>query len=178
MKAVILAALMCVLYLVALTVGFRLSRGNTLRAQFMMRLFALTLPFGAAIHYLTPADLGFIPTPWHEPNQTLNLALFLFLYSATFLGGVLQLYNLADRGFSLRIVIDIDKSPDGYMTVDQVMKSYGAGSGIGWMYQKRIDDLTRLKFIEVRDGTIVATPAGRRVAARFSWLRRFLGVCA
>lgn len=176
MKAIILAAAMCAMYFAAMTFAFLFTRPETLRARLMLLLFAFTLPVGVAIHYLTPSDLGFLPYRWCEPDTMLDLAFFLFLYTAVFFGFILQLYNLADRGFSLRIVIDIDRSPDRYMTVEQIMTSYSAGQGISWMYQKRMDDLARLDLIRIGAGMAEATPAGRRVASRFTWLRRFLRV--
>lgn len=144
----------------------------------MLRLFLITLPAGAFIYYLTPDDLGFLPAQWCETGQVLGLGFFLFLYSAAFFGGLLQLYNLADRGFSLRIVIDIDRSSTGYMTAAEVVSSYSSGRGIGWMYQKRIDDLIRLNLIGVDNGMASPTASGRGMASRFSWLRRFLRVVA
>jgi hypothetical protein len=177
-KAVFLAAAMTIAYLLALTVGFRLLPAETLRARFMVRLFLLTLPASVAIHYVTPDNLGFLPVHWYETGYGVDLWFFLFLYSACFFGGLLQLYNLADRGFSLRIVIDIDNSPTGYMTVDEVVDSYSSGRGIEWMYQKRIDDLARLNLIAVDKGMVSPTLSGSRMASRFSWLRRFLKVAA
>src|SRR5947207_4205541 len=146
-KAVLLAAAMCVMYIVAVTAGFYLARPEALRARFMVILFLWTVPLGLAIHLMTPGDLGFLPAAWCEPNHFVDRMFFLFMYAAAFFGFILQLYNLADRGFSLRIVIDIDESPAGCMTIDQVMDSYSAGQGITWMYQKRLDDLIRLKLI-------------------------------
>jgi hypothetical protein len=169
---------MCFVYLAVMSLGLRLSGPEVLRARRLFRLFLLTLPLCALMYWVTPADLGIIPDPWLEANQLVEFGLMLFLYSAAFLGGILQLYNLADRGFSLRIAMDIHRSPCGCMTADDVVSSYSAGKGIVWMYQKRIDDLIRLNLAEVRDGTVTATAAGRRVAERFSWLRRFLRVVA
>ena len=128
------------------------------------------------VYYATPGDLGFIPAWLIEPNEGFGLGLLLFLCGTSFFGGILQLYSLTDRGFSLRIAIEIDNSADRSMTVDEVVRSYSAGKGINWMYQKRIDDLTRQKLIEVIDNEITPTVPGARVAGGFSWLRQFLRV--
>ena len=167
---------MATMYFAAMKVAFLFTRPETLKARLMVLLFGGTLPLGAVLHYLTPFDLGFLPATWCESDAVLDLAFFLFIYFATFFGFILQLYNLADRGFSLRIVMDIDQAPDGSMTVDQVMSSYSAGRGIGWMYQKRLDDLARLELIGVSGGIAAATPSGKRVASRFLKLRRFLRI--
>jgi hypothetical protein len=144
----------------------------------MVRFFLATLPAGALAYYFSPRDLWFIPTRWLEPNELVDFGFWLLLYVAAFFGGILQIYNLADRGFSLRIAIDIDQSPAGVMTADDLLNSYSQGKGIVWMYQKRIDDLIRLKLIEITGEIVEATPRGRSVAARFAWLRRFLQVTA
>jgi hypothetical protein len=177
-KAVALATAGTILYFLAVTMAFRLCPPDTLRARLMLRLFLLTAAAGVVVHLLTPADLGFLPAGWVEPGQLLDLAFFLFLYSAAFFGGTLQLYNLADRGFSLRIVIDMVESKSGYMSVGDVLTSYSAGQGIPWMYQKRLDDLVRINFLTIGQGQVVSTAAGRRVAQRFQFLRRFLRLAA
>ena len=176
MKAIVLAALMATMYFAAMTAAFLFARPETLKARLMVLLFGGTLPLGVALHYLTPFDLGFLPATWCESDTLLDLMFFLFIYCATFFGFILQLYNLADRGFSLRIVMDIDQAPDSSMTVDQVMTSYSAGRGIGWMYQKRIDDLARLELISINGSIAAATPPGERLARRFLKLRRFLRI--
>lgn len=178
MKGVILAAVMCLVYLIVMSVGLRLAGPAVLRARLLFRLFLLTLPLSALVYWVTPADLGFLPVAWLDANPTIEFGFLLFLYSSAFLGGILQLYNLADRGFSLRIAMDIHSSSRGSMTAEDVVRSYSAGKGIIWMYQKRIDDLIRLRLAEAADDTVRATAAGKRVAARFSWLRRFLRVVA
>ena len=175
MKAILVASAMCVVYLVLATVAFRLAGPDAKRVRLMTLLFLCTLPLVVAIHLLTPPDLGFIPPAFVE-NPNLELGFLVFLYCSSFFGGVLQLYNLADRGFSLRIAIDISQSDDGCMTVGEVIRSYSAGRGARWMYQKRIDDLVALKLVEIADDRVTATPKGLRVAGRFSWLRNFIGV--
>ncbi len=175
MKAIFLASAMCLVYLALVTVAFRLAASGAKRARLMTLLFLGTLPILVTLHLLTPPDLGFIPPALVE-NPEVELALLVFLYSSSFLGGVLQLYNLADRGFSLRIAIDISQSHVDGMTVTDVIQSYSDGKGINWMYQKRIDDLVELKLVEIEDDRVTATPEGLQVAARFSWLRNFIRV--
>jgi hypothetical protein len=175
-KAVLLATAMSAMYLVLVTVGFRMSRPGIRRARFMVRLFWATLAITAALYFATPSDLGFIPGSWLEKNKALEFCFLLFLLSACFFGGILQLYSLADRGFSLRIAIEVDSSPTGSMTVDEVIRSYSAGRGLNWMYQKRVEDMARLNLIHENQNTIGATPAGVKVGERFAKLRRFLRV--
>src|SRR5882757_6599084 len=101
---------MCVLYLFVVTIAFRLSRAHIRTAAFLTRLFLASLPVAVALYLLTPGDLGFLPPSLVEP-RVIEISFFLFLYSSLFFGGILQVYGLTDRGFSLRISIDINKSP-------------------------------------------------------------------
>ena len=96
------------------------------------------------------------------------------MWTAAFFGGILQLYNLADRGFSLRIVMDIDSSKRRALTLDEILRAYGAGRGIDWMYQKRLDDLVRHRLACIENHSVRNRPRGHRLAVAFGWLRRFL----
>ncbi|NMC77303.1 MAG: hypothetical protein GYA60_08455 [Candidatus Methanofastidiosa archaeon] len=100
----------------------------------------------------------------------------IFIYLALFGGGILQLYNLTDRGFSLRILIDILESKNGNLTQEEIMKNYGGGKGIDWMYQKRIDGMLDNNFVVVNDDIVRITPKGKKTAVVFSFLRKFLNL--
>jgi hypothetical protein len=100
----------------------------------------------------------------------------LFLYTAGFFGGVLQLYNLADRGFSLRILIDILHAPSGAMRLDDVMSGYGGGRGIAWMYRKRIDGMIATGLVVADASRLLLTARGRRAAHLLSLLQDFAHV--
>jgi hypothetical protein len=174
MKPVLLTLLMCAVYVTAMSIAFRVRRVNLRTAGFLTRLFLMTLPVAVAIYCLTPRDLGFLPASLIE-NPVLEIVFLLFIYSSIFFGGIQQVYWLADRGFSLRISIDIDKS-GGCMTVPEVIRSYSMGKGIKWMYQKRIDGLVEMKLIEAQGNAITVTASGRRVAVPLARVRRFLRI--
>jgi hypothetical protein len=173
MKGLVLAIGMSAAYLVVLTLIFRCWRIQA-RAAVMTCLYLLTLPVFLVLHLLTPADLGFLPGSLTEPHPLVDLVFGLLLWTAAFFGGILQLYNLADRGFSLRIIMDIERGKDGAMSVDDVLAAYSDGRGIGWMYQKRLDDLVRHRLARIEGGWISNRRKGRRLALLFGWLRRFL----
>lgn len=146
------------------------------RAKAMTGAFLVILPFLIAAIFLSPANLGFLPEGLASHFLWADLAFSLFLYTVGFFGGVLQLYNLADRGFSLRILIDVMESPGGRMSVDEVMRGYGAGRGIEWMYDKRIDGMTKTGLVIVDGDRMVLTTKGLRASGVFSWLQSFLRV--
>jgi hypothetical protein len=141
----------------------------------LLESFFIVLPLLVVSHLLTPSDLWILAPQLRIRPPALDLAFALFLYAAGFFGGILQLYNLAERGFSLRILIDVLHSPAGTMTLDQVMKHYGAGRGIAWMYDKRVADMAATGLVFLGNARLTLTRRGRRVAALFSWLQRFAG---
>ncbi|HWE52234.1 MAG TPA: hypothetical protein VG273_20735 [Bryobacteraceae bacterium] len=173
MKALLLAGGMCFVYVLAMTIAFRYARRNIRNAAFLTRLFFLTVPIAIVLYFFTPGDLGFLPDPLLE-NKAIEISFMLFVYGSCFFGGILQVYGLADRGFSLRISIDIEKSARGSLTVEEVIESYSMGRGTRWLYEKRTEGLETLNLIEVRGSIVRITPAGQRIAVPLAWLRRFL----
>src|ERR1051325_1099036 len=139
MKALLLAALATLVYLGLVTAIFR-GHGVRQRAALMVRLWRVTAPVVVVAYLVTPSDLGFLPADWADQPGWAGVLFLVLAYAAAVFGGVLQLYNLAERGFSLRILIDVDESPRGAMTAAEIMHEYGGGRGFGWMYQKRLDD--------------------------------------
>ena len=126
MKAILLAFMAGVLLLAIGTWLLRRKPGGKAGVT-LTGVFLAIVPVLAIAYLSTPASLGILPSSFLIPIPTLELAFCLFLYAAGFFGGVLQLYNLADRGFSLRILIDILHAPSRTMTLDEVMTGYSGG---------------------------------------------------
>ncbi len=171
MKAICLASAMTVMLFVVATLALRYKqsphRVRQLTLCYLACLVALALLWGQ-----TPEDLGFLAPGLLAEPRWLDLAAMLFFFSAAFFGGVLQLYNLADRGFSLRILIDLMEALEP-VDLDQMMTGYSRGRGISWMYRKRIDDLLAGGFIGKSAGSLALTPKGAAFAPLFARLRRF-----
>jgi hypothetical protein len=139
----------------------------------MARLYLTSLIPMYFAFLLIPAEASVWPSVpvLAIPN---NFAYLFVAYTAVVLGGILQLYNLADRGFSLRILIDLLKT--GPTTdVDAVISSYSGGRGIEWMLQKRLDDLVANRLIVVRDDNVNLTRRGKILARLYKWLRKLYG---
>jgi hypothetical protein len=170
LKGILLALGGTVVYLGLATLVLRVT-STPRRAAALLYLFLGTLPVLLVVHALTPPDLGILPADFTEGNPWIDRAVSLYLYAAAFFGGSLQLYNLAERGFSLRILIDVLESPSGEMTKEQIFRSYGGGRGIEWMYQKRIDGLREQLLIEPDASRLRTTRRGDRTAALFKRLR-------
>jgi hypothetical protein len=172
MKSLVLAALIMMAYVIVVIVVLRLWPGGR-RAAAMTTGFLATVPIFVAVHLLSPPDLGVLPPALAEPHDSASLVFGLLVYTAGFFGGVLQIYNLAERGFSLRILIDIDEN-GGPVTVDEIRKAYSRGSGLEWMYDKRIRDLLDHGLIALDGATVRVTKRGERVGAVFARLRTML----
>ena len=175
MKAILLAGAFCPLFLLGVTLVFR-ALPVTRPAVFLLKAWGACVPLLAVVYLLTPADLWLLPDTLLDDPPWFGLVFCLGLWFAGFFGGILQLYNLTERGMSLRMLIDLAQSGDRGMTADEIMRDYSAGQGIAWMYQKRLDGLLEGRLIRIEDGVIANERRGRRVAGLFQRLRRLLNL--
>lgn len=175
MKGLVLAAAASLTCVLAVTVLFRAVTVSR-RAAAMLYVFLATVPLYIAAYAWTPADLGWLPAGLVERQAFLCGAFGLFVHAALFFGGWLQVYNLAERGFSLRVLIDIDESPEGALTAAEEESRYGGGRGLRWMFDKRVEGLVSSALVAPRAGRLVATDKGARVARLFGGLRAFLRI--
>ena len=173
MKAIIVAAAMTLVLLLVVTLAFRV-RSTQERAKQMTLLYFGCAVVAALAWLITPVDLGFLAPSLLIELRWLDLLLMLFFFSSAFFGGVLQLYNIADRGFSLRILIDLDAAASCSGGVDALVKTYGGGQGLTWMYDKRLHGLLAGDFVRRSGGEIELTARGRRVAGIFDSAHHFL----
>ena len=173
MKALLLALGCSLLYALLITLVFRTIALRE-RAAVMCRLFLATVPVYLALYALTPADLGVL-APWLVEPRYVPAGLFgLFIHGALFFGGWLQIYNLAERGFSLRILTDIDESPERALSAAEIEARYGGGRGMGWMLDKRVQGVVETGMATLDDGRLRLTPKGARAAWVFGRLRALL----
>jgi hypothetical protein len=147
----------------------------TRRAAAMCVVFLLSVPIYLAAYVATPADLGLLPSRLVEARAWLDCAFGLAVHTALFAGGWLQLYNLAERGFSLRILIDVVEAR-GSLNGEQLAARYGGGRGAAWMREKRIEGLVETGLARRDGGRLRVTPKGRRAARLFGGLRALLGI--
>ena len=171
MRGFILATLLSILY--ALIVFYLFRRRNPKQpAALMVKVYFLSLLPLVFLLIFTPPNLGFLPNLLVENNLWLDSAFAIFTYSASIFGGWLQLYNLADRGMSLRVLIDAYED-DGLVTPSKITAYYGAGKGIQWMYEKRVLDIQRLGLISTQGDKFILSMKGVRNASLIILLRKF-----
>ena len=173
MKAILLAGLLALLYLLGATLALRAVKIER-PAIFLIRMWVVCVPVLLAVYLLTPADLWLLPVALQDDPPWFGPVFCLGLWFAGFFGGILQLYNLTERGMSLRMLIDIAQHGPPGMTARETMQAYSAGQGIVWMYQKRLDGLCEGGLIAIEDGVVTNQARGRRVATVFRRLRRLL----
>jgi hypothetical protein len=173
MKAVILATAMTIVLLVLVTLALR-HHPTPRRARQMTLIYVVCLIGAASVWFATSADLGFLAQSLLIEPPWLDLSLMLFFFSAAFFGGVLQLYNLADRGLSLRILIDFAQADTRIIDTDWLIAKYGGGKGLVWMYGKRIAGMLETNLVERKAEMITLTSKGARTAAVLFAVRRFL----
>ena len=170
MKAILFAAGAGLLLLTLATMCLRQSRSPN-RARMLVILYLAVLGLLILAHEITPFDLGFLGKDAVVSNSNLDLLFAIALYTAGFFGGILQLYNLADRGLSLRMLIDILEDSSGEISVERMMTAYGGGQGILWMYDKRIRDMISSGLVQETRGNIILTKRGLTLARIYSVLR-------
>lgn len=171
MKAICLATLMTVVLFAVVTVALRHFPSEH-RVRRTVGLYLACLLGLTAVWLASPDDLWILSRRLLAEPKWFDLALSLGFFSAAFFGGILQLYNLADRGFSLRLLIDILENPGGAAARDSLMVTYGGGSGLAWMYRKRLEGLLDHGLVQRHGPVIALTAKGIRVASLFLWARR------
>jgi hypothetical protein len=173
MKAIIFATAMTIVLLAVVTIALRFHQ-TAQRAKQMTLIYFSCVILLVLAWFTTSVDLGFLsPSLLIEPGW-LDFSLMLFFFTAAFFGGALQLYNLADRGFSLRILIDVEQTNYHAIDAEWLVANYGGGKGLSWMYGKRIEGLLELKLVDRKAEMLELTSKGERVADVFLAVRRFL----
>jgi hypothetical protein len=173
MKAIIVATLVVLAMVAAVTIAFR-TLHRPPGAAVLAKVFLAFVPALVVVWEFTPDDLGFLPRSMLAEPPWFDLTACLFFYTAAFGGGVLQLYNLAERGLSLRILAELDAADGRSMSVDEIAEQYSEGRGLAWMYDKRLDGLVRQHLVAVEGDAVTLTSRGRFWAGRLAYLRRFL----
>jgi hypothetical protein len=174
MKAILLSSAMTAVLFFVATVALRYFRSAQRVRQLTLCYLACLLAL-AFVWEHTPDELGFLSADLVAEPRWVDFAAMVFYFSAAFFGGILQLYNLADRGFSLRILVDFMEAPEPADPA-QVAARYSRGRGLGWMYRKRIDGLLAGGFISISAEDVALTPKGAATAAFFARARRFFGL--
>jgi hypothetical protein len=171
MKGAILAGLTSCLLVVTMTVSFR-TRSDHPRAVDALRIYFVAVFVLLALYVLTPRDLGFLAPGLSAGSVWLDFTVGEFALAASFFGGWLQLYNLANRGYSLRMLVDMAHLPQRSSSPSEIIKVYSDGRGLYWMYDLRIQGILDTGMIVAEGSTFRLTPRGEKAARIFRLLRK------
>ncbi len=87
--------------------------------------------------------------------------------------GYLQVYSLAYRGFSLRIVMEVFRN--GSLNIAECAARYNKGLGVDWLIEDRLAGLVALRLIR-REGNVIAlrSPFARLAGKAGGLVKRLL----
>lgn len=169
MKGLSLACFLSPCIFLAMTLIFML-RPNLSRVGVSVMIFASAVCALLAVYFVTPDNLGFLPDVFLEKTTWLDVLVALFVFAASFFGGWLQLYNLTNRGYSLRMLIDLLKFPHG-VDPAEVVVTYANGHGLAWMYRMRLTGLVHASLVIKTEDQVLLTSLGQKIARLFGVLR-------
>lgn len=168
LKGLVLAFAGFVLFLAFHVLLFRV-RVPERRFKAMVRI---TFVLGAALvvlHRITPSDLGFLPPAYTTAGWAVDLLNSLLVYGFLFVG-YCMFYFLIDRGFSGRIMIEIESSPERRLRPAEIAARYS----IEMVLQRRLNEMLAIGRIAETGGRYRNTDKGRSAAVMFAFVKRFL----
>lgn len=134
----------------------------------MVRLHA-SLALGLIVAYaVTPPDVWVIPAGWAGAGWLIDLANGLLVHSLLFVG-YSMFYFLVDRGFSARILIEIERAPGQALTPEEVAAIYSLDRVVA----RRLDEMVDIGSVIKEGDRYRMTARGRREAQRFAFLKSF-----
>ena len=170
LKGLVLAACGFVLFLAVHVLVFRLHVPER-RFFTMVRIaFVIGLVF-IGVHRTTPSDLGFglLPQEYTGAGWAIDLMNGLLVYGFLFIG-YCMFYFLVDRGFSGRIMIEIESSPGKQLRPSDIADRYSMEA----VLRRRLNQMLKIGRIVEKDGRYCNTAKGQSAAALFAFVKRFL----
>jgi hypothetical protein len=168
LKGLVLAFGGFLVFLLLHVVLFRLRRPEQ-RFLLLLRLWAVLGVGLLTLHRMTPATLWVLPPAQTTAGWAVDLVNGAFVYGFLFFG-YSMFYFLMDRGFSGRILIEIDRAPGHRLRPGDVAARYS----MEMVLQRRLDEMVTLsRSVVVEDGYYRNTSKGRRAAALFAFFKRF-----
>jgi len=168
LKGLVLAIGFFVLFLVIHVFLFRL-RVPERRFRAMVRIaFALGLVLVAA-HRATSSEMGVLPPAYTTAGWAVDLLNSLLVYTFLFVG-YSMFYFLVDRGFSGRIMIEIENSPLRRLRSTEIAARYS----LEMVLRRRLSEMLEIGRITETGGCYRNTEKGQSAATMFAFVKRFL----
>lgn len=144
-----------------------------------MRIFWSLLPLYILLYILIPADaLIIMPVdPEITPGVVIGLSkVFNFLIGILFylllFFGYCQFYFIIDRSISVRIMIELEKSKDKKLTLEQIKKVYLPD----YIFSIRLKQMIDSKYIIEDSGSYKNLCKGQLLARSFQRLKDYLNL--
>jgi len=121
------------------------------------------------VYSLTPSDLGFLPAEYTAAGWAIDLFNALLVYGFLFIG-YCMFYFLIDRGFSGRMMIEIESAPQRRLRPAEIAARYS----LAMVLRRRLNEMLEIGRITAVNNRYRNTVKGQRAAALFSFVKRFL----
>ncbi len=163
--AVVLAVLLFPVFVTTHVLWFRF-RGKQASGSREFRICVLLY----GVLWLAVFLLGF-----GMPSLTLPRALAGLATVGYFCLGYMQIYSLTCRGFSLRMLVDIEQR--GGLDLEGVAREYSEGRGLDWLLGKRLNSMEGLGLLTRPDEDILCpTPLGQLMGRVSLFAKGLLGI--
>jgi hypothetical protein len=130
------------------------------RLYVMLWLWLAGLPVYGALVRLLPADQAWLPASLAAPSDAVvwgnGLVVYWFLFAAYY-----QLFNMADNSVGVRCLIELDRVPDGGLSLAELDAHYPSDQMLG----RRLERLVAAGYLR-RDGPAFQVTGRGRAAAR------------
>jgi hypothetical protein len=168
LKGIALAVAAFALFLPLHVVVLRALRPH-FRFKVMTRLHGALAAAIVVAYWLTPPDLGLLPSGPGRGGAVLGILNALLVHGLLFMGYAM-FYFLVDRGFSLRVMIEIEGVPGRGLGQDELAAIYPPAGVV----RRRLGELVEIGRL-TRDGERYRlTPRGRLDARLFRFVKAFL----
>jgi len=168
LKGLVMAVAGFGLFLVAHVAIFRLIELER-RFRAMVRIMMAVGCTLLIVHLMTMPDLGFLPHEYTTAGWAVDLLNGLLAYGFLFIG-YSMFYFLVDRGFSARMMIEIESSPKRRLQACDIAARYS----LEMVLQRRLTEMLEIGRIVRRDSRYCNTGKGRVAAIMFAFVKRFL----
>jgi hypothetical protein len=120
---------------------------------------------------LIPADPTLTAEIIIETSKVFNFLLGLFIYLLLFFG-YCQFYFIIDRSISVKIMIELEKSPNKKLSLEEIKKVYPGD----YIFRRRLKHMIDAHYIIEDSGFYKNIRRGRFNAKLFSFLKNYLQI--
>lgn len=181
LKAYVIGLFCFIVFLILHVIIFRKFELEE-RFKALVNIFYSLIPLYALLYILIPYDLvSVVPAEPVKPHLPLwliellsgvfNFLAGLMFYVFLFLG-YCQFYFIVDRSISVRVMIELENSPEKKLSFDEIKKIYDFNE----ILSRRLGHMADSKYIVQNSGYYTNTKKGRLEAKTFKFLKDFLNL--